>query len=218
MKRLLGCILIIPVFFILASVFSTRLEAQRRYDRPNQYQDRVCFYTDENYRGDSFCADAGQSMHNVGGRFNDQISSIRIFGRTEVTVFEHDNFGGARMAVTQDIPNLRGWNDMITSFRVSGGPRSDGFGFDRQGGEPRNGACFYTDENFNGRGFCLESGQSERNVGGRFNDRISSIRLFGRARVTVFADENYSGRGKDIDRDIRNLRSLNDEITSVRVR
>jgi hypothetical protein len=229
MKRLLLFTLIIPAVFILADAFSPQLEAQRNFDRQNQNQnqDKVCFYVDENYRGDSFCANPGESMRNIGERFNDRISSIRIPRGVEVTIFDDDNFGGGRQSYSQDVANLGNWNDRFTSFKLSGGSRSGGFDSDRSGGridphrsdrEPRNGACFYMNESFGGRNFCLDSGQSERNVGDRFNDKISSIRIFGRARVTVYPDENFRGRSRDFDRDVRNLRGLNDQITSIRVR
>jgi hypothetical protein len=51
---LLTYALLIPAFFILANVFSARLEAQQYYDRKNndrQNQDKVCFYVDENFHG-----------------------------------------------------------------------------------------------------------------------------------------------------------------------
>jgi hypothetical protein len=229
MKRLLTYALLFPAFFILANVFSTQLEAQRYNDRQNndrQNQDKVCFYVDENYQGDSFCANPGESMRNIGSRYNDRITSIRVPNRLEVTIYDDENFGGGRLTINRDTPNLRDWNDRFSSFRVSGetrgGGQSDrrggGYESDRRDKEPRNGACFYVDENFRGRSFCLDSGQSERNVGGRFNDRITSMRVFGKARVSVYEDENFKGRGRDFNRDAPNLRGLSDRITSVRVR
>jgi hypothetical protein len=238
MKRLLTYMLLVPAAFILANAFCPQMQAQRNYDRQNQ--DQVCFYVDENFQGDSFCAGPGQSMKNIGRRFNDRISSIRIPRRLEVTIFDDENFGGGRQTYTQDVANLGNWNDRFSSFKISAESRgsgldsdrrndrrNDGYDPDRRGGgfdsdrrasEPRNGACFYTEEDFRGRSFCLDNGQSERSVGGRFNDRISSIRVFGRARVTVFTDENFRGRGRDFSRDTSNLRGFNDKISSIQVR
>ena len=88
---------------------------------------------------------------------------------------------------------------------------------EQHGREPRNGACFYMDEDFRGQSFCLNSGEVNRNVG-QFNDSISSIRVFGKARVTAFTDENFGGKRREFDRDVRNLQDFNDAITSVRVR
>jgi hypothetical protein len=224
MKRLIRFAFVFFVVMIFANVFSTLLLAQRAPDRQNRNQ--VCFYTDENFRGDSFCSNLGDRMRNVGERFNDRISSIRIFGRAEVTVFEDENFGGQRRTYDRDIANLREWNDRITSFQVSGGERGDDRGNERGGRignerrerEPRNGACFYVNENFGGQSFCLSSGENERNVGGRFNDRITSIRIFGRARAVIFTDQNFRGRSQEINRDAPNLRFFNDRITSIMVR
>jgi hypothetical protein len=243
MKRLLRLALWIPSILIIANAFSNTAEAQRRVGRQNE--DRVCFYMDDQFRGDSFCANAGESVRNVGGRFNDRISSIRISGRLEVTVFENDNFDGSRRTFNRDVTNLQdiGWNDMITSFQVSGDNRGgdnrgednrgwdnrggdnrngdnrgDDRGYDRRNPEPRNGACFYVDSDFRGERFCLNAGEEERNVGRRFNDRISSMRIFGRARVMIFSDDNFRGPGREFNRDVRNLLGLNDRITSIRVR
>jgi hypothetical protein len=218
MKRHLGFALLVPAILLFANPFIARVQAQRRFER--QDRDRVCFYTDAYYRGDSFCANPGDGMPNVGGRFNDRISSIRIFGRAEVTVFADEGFGAARRTFNRDVPNLHdlGFNDLITSFQVSGGARGGGFGNERRGIELRNGACFYTDEDFRGESFCLNSGDRDRNVGAHFNDRISSIRLFGRARVYIFSDENYGGNRREINRDAPHLRFFNDRITSIQVR
>jgi hypothetical protein len=219
MKRLLGTTLFVPVILILASTLNTPAEAQRRFERPNQ--GRVCFYTDDHYRGDSFCANPGESMPNVGGRYNDKISSIRIEGPLQIIVFDDENFEGARRTFSRDVSNLHdlGWNDRITSFQVSGGERGREFGDERRGPEPRSGACFYVDAGYRGQSFCLNRGENDRNIGGHFNDRISSIRIFGGARVTVFSDENFGGQRMVFDRDVRNLRDvMNDQITSISVR
>jgi hypothetical protein len=224
MKRFSSFAFVIPVVMIFAGVFSPRLEAQRNPDRQNRNQ--VCFYTDENFRGESFCANLGERVRNLGERFNDRASSIRIFGRADVTVFEDENFGGPRRTYDRDIANLREWNDRITSFQVSGGDRSGERGDERGGRignerrdrEPRNGACFYVNENFGGQSFCLNRGENERNVGGRFNDRITSIRISGRARVVIFADQSFRGRSQEVNRDVPNLRFFNDRITSIVVK
>jgi len=224
MRHSRGFVFLVPFVVIFVSVFSSRLEAQRAPDRQNRNQ--VCFYTDENFRGDSFCANLGERVRNVGERFNDRISSIRIFGRAEVTVFDDENFGGGRRTYDRDVTNLRDWNDRFTSFQISGGERGNERGGERGGRigderrerEPRNGACFYVNENFGGQSFCLNSGENERNVGGRFNDRITSIRVFGRSRVTIFGDQNFRGRSQEVNRDVPNLRFFNDRITSVVVK
>jgi hypothetical protein len=78
----------------------------------------VCFYTDADYRGESFCATGDNSW--VGTQFNDRISSIKISAGYEWTVFNDINFAGAGISCGCDVPNLanHNFNDMISSFRV----------------------------------------------------------------------------------------------------
>ena len=98
------------------------------------------------------------------------------------------------------------------------GPRyGDQYGWGN-GNEPRDGACFYTDSDYRGERFCLGSNESVSSVGGHYNDRISSIRIFGRARVTVYKHTNYGGSHRTYTYDAPHLGDLNDEITAIDVR
>jgi hypothetical protein len=53
---------------------------------------------------------------------NDKISSIRVFGRADVTVFQDVRFSGRSVRIGGDVRNLKdeGWNDRISSLRVRG--------------------------------------------------------------------------------------------------
>ena len=75
----------------------------------------VCFFKDPNFHGDYFCAGAGDSLAAVPDGMNDRISSIRIYGRAEVTVFRDVRFNGDSTRFRGDIGNLKGegWNDRI---------------------------------------------------------------------------------------------------------
>lgn len=85
---------------------------------------------------------------------------------------------------------------------------------------PRDGVCFYEDADFEGRYFCVRAGEDVRFLPDGMNDRISSIRVFGRAEVVVYKDGRFEGRTSRFDGDVRNLRRMgwNDVISSVRVR
>ncbi len=89
----------------------------------------------------------------------------------------------------------------------------------------RGGACFYKDSNFRGDYICLRRGESKNSVP-NMNDRISSIRVFGGARVTFFVNSDFGGQRGTTSSDIGNLsnwrvqgtnRSWNDRISSMRV-
>jgi hypothetical protein len=61
---------------------------------------------------------------------------------------------------------------------------------------------------------------------GNFGDNISSMQVFGNARVTVYNDRNYSGGGQEFRSSIGDLRTAkfrdghtwNDRISSITVR
>jgi hypothetical protein len=88
------------------------------------------------------------------------------------------------------------------------------------------GACFYKDSDFRGDYICLHRGEQRASLPD-MNDRISSIRVFGGARVTVYINSNFSGQRADTAADIPNLsrwmvpgmnHSWNDRISSMRVK
>ena len=90
-----------------------------RPDRPGRpgRNDQVCFYEDNNFRGDSFCARPGERLRSL-GNWNDEISSIRVRGNAEALVCQDNNFRGRCVVVTRDIRSLGSANDQISSIRV----------------------------------------------------------------------------------------------------
>jgi len=90
----------------------------------------------------------------------------------------------------------------------------------RQDLEPRDGACFYENFNYGGNFFCVGAGESLEAMPRGMNDRVSSIRTFGRSAVTVYRDDSFSGGSVHFDDDVPDLRQANwnDLISSVQVR
>jgi hypothetical protein len=84
---------------------------------------------------------------------------------------------------------------------------------------PGSGACFFENAHFRGDYFCVPAGESVRRVPDEMNNRISSIRIFGRAEVVVFTGDRFRGEGASFDYDVWNLRDeyWNDRISSLRV-
>src|SRR5580765_5267860 len=81
---------------------------------------------------------------------------------------------------------------------------------------PRSGACFYEHPNFGGKHFCAAIGDTTGVVPEGMNDKISSVRIFGDAEVTVFKDRDFRGDSRRFGRDVNDLREVgfNDRITS----
>jgi len=94
-------------------------EAQR-WGRPRTPRAGACFYQNANYRGDYFCVQAGDEYDVMPQGLNDRISSIRLFGDADVTVYRNPNFRGRSTRFSDDISNLQeeGWNDTVSSLRV----------------------------------------------------------------------------------------------------
>jgi hypothetical protein len=195
-------------------------QAQVRWGQEATPNTGVCFYQDANFRGQYFCVRRGQGVSAVPSGMNNRISSIRVFGNANVTVFRDVRFRGASARFEGDIRNLRseGWNDNISSLRVGtaswipGRPPSWG-----KPQLPRQGACFYRDANFRGEYFCVNRGGSYATLPSGFNDRISSIRVRG-ANVMLFRDRNFDGRSQRVSSDVVDMRrTWNDTISSLRV-
>jgi hypothetical protein len=229
----------VGIIFLLASHVAY---AQPRYGRGRLPNQGACFYEDVNYRGDYFCVRQGERLPSLPSGMGDRISSVRVLGAAEVTVFRDANMRGRSARFIDDVRNLKGegWNDQISSLDVTsardysgyGGPgrgrargRAGRGGWDnnrppvwgRNQAVPREGACFYEDANFRGQYFCVPRGGTYTALPRGFNDRISSVRVFG-AEVRIFQDRDFRGRSTAIRSDLANLRgNWGDSVSSIRV-
>lgn len=81
---------------------------------------------------------------------------------------------------------------------------------DDRRGNRNNVVCIYEERDFRGRYDCFETGDEISDFGRRsgWNDRISSLRIFGVARVTLYRDINFRGDRVTVDHDVADLRRL----------
>jgi hypothetical protein len=82
------------------------------------------------------------------------------------------------------------------------------------GPAPTGRVCFYEEYDYNGRSFCVAGNDNERYIGNFWNDRIRSARVEGNVAATVCTGTDFSGRCGVIDRSVRNLGMLSDNISS----
>ena len=215
--------------------------AQPRWGRERLPNQGACFYEDVNFRGDYFCVRQGERLDSLPSGMGDKISSVRVTGAAEVTVFRDSSLRGRSARFIGDVRDLKGegWNDQISSVEVSTGRDYAEFGRGRGRGQanrnrggwqadrapvwrrdqpaPREGACFYEDANFRGQSFCAPRGATYTALPRGFNDRISSVRVFG-AEVRLFQERNFRGRSTEIRSDLPNLRgSWKDTVSSIRI-
>jgi hypothetical protein len=117
------------LFLLGATLAATAFASDDDERRGRGRGGRVTFYQDSEFRGESFTLEAGDSIENLaterfpnGGGANDRISSIRIDGPVEVTVYRDSRFRGATLRLTRDVRNLAQggeWNDVISSIRTA---------------------------------------------------------------------------------------------------
>jgi hypothetical protein len=214
------------------------LTAVPQFGRDSRGRGSVCVYKDINYQGLEQCFNNGDTLATLQS-LNKQISSMRLNGRTSVTVYDATNFGGHSATFTTDMPDLgqirldnHSWSDRIQSMEVGvndgtsgtypnnapvygGGPPYRGQRYPKQG--IREGVCVYDRAKYQGHSECWNSGERLANLSG-WNNRISSIRVFGRTTAIAYRDPNFRGASMFINRDIPDMRrNWNNEISSLRI-
>ena len=189
-----------------------------------QGRDRVCVYQDIHYQGWEQCYAPGDEIANLGS-LNNAISSIRVFGRARVTAYENTNFRGRSADFDSDVYDLgqrslsgsRSWSDHVQSLRVTSDEdyRTYGNYPPVYGGNSNrypaqqvsDGICAFDRPNYQGRSQCWNAGDDLSNLAG-WGDRISSIRIFGRASAFVYRDIGFRGESILVDHDIPDLASI----------
>ena len=93
--------------------------------RPNP-RAGACFYTDRGFGGNHFCVRAGDRLNRLPSNFGDNISSIQVFGRASVRVFDDRDFRGPNYDFRSSVGDLRQvpsrpghtWNNRISSIAM----------------------------------------------------------------------------------------------------
>jgi hypothetical protein len=125
------------------------------------------------------------------GRFNDRMET----GRGNDRFNNNDPYGRGGDRYNNDRssrPDRTGryWDDRERMWKLEG-----------------DGVCFYSDRNFGGDAYCARRGEDAASLGGDWQNRIGSVKFFGRAReVEVFNDSDFRGRSSRVRRDETDLR------------
>jgi len=178
----------------------------------------ACFYENPNFGGQYFCANLGAYTPEMPPGTNDEVSSIRLFGNASVTVYQDARAEGRSQRFDADVRDLRnvGWNDLISSFRVTTRGGGQGGGSGNRGGTSI-GLRVFGDINYKGRSATL--GENTPNVSDRgMGATISSIRVPAGETWQVCTGQNFTGRCQNVTSDQSDLRKgdWNDVIASVR--
>jgi len=180
---------------------------------------RVAVFDQRNFRGasDEFDRDIPDlALRSIEGRrtWTGRIASFRI------TM----DRGGRRDGVFEDNRDPRDGRDSRDNhdYRDDRDYRDNPYGNDRDRRAQRDGICVYEGANYAGRSQCWDAGTQEENLNrtNGWNDRIGSIRVFGRTSVDLYRDAGFKGQRLSINRDVPDLGAMNwgSQISSFQVR
>ena len=75
--------------------------AQPRWGRERLPNAGACFYEDRDFRGQYFCVQPGERLGALPRDMGDKISSMRLLGAHEVTVFRDSNWHGRSVSMSR---------------------------------------------------------------------------------------------------------------------
>lgn len=81
---------------------------------------QVCFYKSASFSGSSFCVEPGDADDALSGSWDDNISSIEVFGDAEVTVCRNEDLSGVCADFSSSKAHLPvSLDDRISSYEVN---------------------------------------------------------------------------------------------------
>ena len=218
------------------SVSSIQVDCRRpRSDRPRRRpaNEGITAYSGANYSGyhEVFRRDEPYLVDNSIG--NDRIRSVRVPEGCEVTIYEHEDYGGRSVTLNRDHTDLT-----RTQFGRAGASslrircdryRSNDYGSgsghryddeDRYDDRRARGVTFYRDSDYRGTSETYWNDRSNLSGTQVGNDRISSVQVDRGCRVVLYSDANFRGRSTVLTRDIEDLKRTevgNDTVSSFRI-
>ena len=172
---------------------------------------RICFFDQPYFRGNTFCMNPGQNINNlVPSGWKDRIRSFSIEGYVEAVLWDDVGPHGANINVKQSCPDLQQLNLYwgVSAIQVLPTPanpfpgnddrRDDGRGgFPQPEANPR--ICFFDQPYFRGNTFCMKPGESVANlVPSGWNDRIQSYMIYGYVEAVLWDDVGPHGANVNV--------------------
>ena len=191
----------------ISSIQVERLSKESMVENKNEFKDSKVYVYVESYFAGKYKAYNATKVNKL-VEFNDQFSSIRVNNDYQVTIYEHSDFKGKNVTITESLANLKmiKWNDKISSLIVE---KYD---------STSNVAILYEDSHFSGYFLPLKPGE-HKNLSKQtwFNDKASSIKVGEGYKMTVFKDSNFKGKKAVLYNNQTSLKSikLNDDISSL---
>jgi hypothetical protein len=233
------------LFFILSGCLI--LFALSAFAAAADHGDRVCIYKHDNFHGHEQCYRPGEEVSDLK---HADVNSIRVFGHARAVIYEDRDFHGKMMEFSSDMPDLsrisisggKSWHDHVGSLRVVSDSAYDrdriydkehrAYGIVVPAYPPTariidQGVCVFERPRFEGRSQCWSADTDISDLTfADWKDKISSVRVFGNARLLAYKDRDFRGDRIIIDHDVPDLRDYpqatsgnwNHEIASLEVR
>ena len=195
----------------------------------------VTLYQHCNYQGKAVTLSAGSYDYNTmvrRGIKNDDVSSVKVSGGAKATLYQDAGYRGRSVTVDRNISCLvdKQFNDQLSSLKVSSEARGVPSRPVTQSPPPnprpsssnRGSVTLYEHCNYQGKAVTLSAGTYDYNSilsRGIKNDDVSSVKVSGGAKATLYQDAGYRGRSVTVDRNISCLvdKQFNDQLSSLRV-
>lgn len=160
----------------------------------------VILYKHAEFKGPRIFIKAGRNIKDLKKiGWNDKISSIELVDNVSIRIYEHKNYQGASVTISDDIIDLaefseetRGtWNDKISSIKVLHRRGYKRGVYDDDEGKVY--CIFYKHANRRGSSLEGEPG-NHRSIKRRWNDEISSLWIRRGYQVTLYVHGKFQGK------------------------
>lgn len=158
-------------------------------------EERVCFYTEQNYGGTELCAKEGESidLYATNRNLNDDFESVKVPTGLQVIAYRDDGFHGHSNKYQCDTSNMGAFSNQISSFIV----------------QPAQ-ICFYTAAQFGGTEYCYSvRDMVDLKAQHMPDDNFESVKVAPGLLVKVFTDDGFKGRFTWFTEDTGNLMDFN---------
>jgi len=196
-------------FMILSSEASAFAKVDETY-LANSGKSGACFFESDDYEGNRACyvleESDGEKKAKLPSGVRNRVTSVRLYGDADVTMYDHSDYGGYSFRVLSNIWKMDFYNDEISSFKIRHRTSA-------------NFACFFEHPGYRGTSRCVPGNSDQKTFWSLDND-FSSVLIGGRAQVTIYTGDNFTSSNKTIDRSYNDLEDIgwDDRIDSAKVR
>ncbi len=181
---------------------------------PTPVVQSACLYKGNNYTGSENCQLVGTVRPTIPASWNNAISSVKLTGGAKIRLCQGANFTGLCSVYATDKAILgSALNNKVSSYEIfTGSPSTP------PPSPVASKVCFYKGNNFTGATACANNPFTRAAVTPAWNNKISSFKVYGGAKVKLCQGVNFTGLCNTYSNSVAVLdSSLNNKISSYKV-